>query len=115
MSMNLLSRLGLRRSTLLALIAATPLWGTALLSGCVNEQRNKSIEAMNKGVEAGRQKLYDTATRNLKLATDLDPTNTLAWANQGAVYKDMRKWEECAKAFAEASKLEPSRKAETAS
>ena len=43
-----------------------------LATGCFQE-RNKSIEMMNRGVEAGRQKLYDSAIRDLKSATTIDP------------------------------------------
>lgn len=76
-------------------------------SGCF-EQRNKSIELMNQGVEAGRQKLFDSAVRNLKAATETDPSNHLAFYNLGAVYKDSKKWEDAASAFGQASKLQDS-------
>lgn len=76
-----------------------------LLGGCY-ENRNKSIELMNRGVEMARQKLYDSALRDLKAATETDPSNYVAWANLGAVFKDQKKWEDCAGAFAQASKLQ---------
>ena len=41
-----------------------------LLGGC-NQERNKSIEAMNQGVEAGRQKLFDRAISQLQQAISL--------------------------------------------
>ena len=74
-------------------------------SGCF-ENRNKSIELMNRGVEMAKQKLYDSALRDLKQATEVDPSNYVAWGNLGAVYKDQKKWEECAGAFSQASKLQ---------
>lgn len=74
-------------------------------TGC-NEEHNHSIEVMNKGVEAGRQKIYDTAITNLKQATTIDPTNAAAFYNLGVVYKDERKWPDCAEAFAAAAKLD---------
>ena len=73
-------------------------------SGCY-ENRNKSIELMNEGVEAGRQKLYDTAVRKLKLAAETDPTNYKAWSNLGMIYKDQKKWDEAANAFTKATEL----------
>lgn len=75
-------------------------------AGCMNEDRNKSIEIMNKGVEAGRQKIYDSAIRDLKQATTIDPTNAAAFYNLGVIYKDERKWTDAADAFASAAKLD---------
>lgn len=77
----------------------------ALASGCFKE-RNMSIEVMNQGVEATRAKAYDTAVRKFKEATQLDPSNHLAWAQMGIAYKDQKKWPEAASAFAEATKIE---------
>ena len=49
-------------------------WALCLLlvAGC-NQERNKSIEAMNAGVEAGRQKLYDRAISQMQQAISIDP------------------------------------------
>src|SRR5579883_1998859 len=77
----------------------------AAAPGC-NQERNKSIELMNQGVEMGRQKLYDRAINELKQSVQLDPSNAMAYYNLGVVYKDMKKWPEAADAFAEAVKLE---------
>jgi len=74
-------------------------------TGC-NEDHNRSIEVMNKGVEAGRQKIFDTALTNLKQATVIDPTNAAAFYNMGVIYKDMRKWPEAADAFTSAARLD---------
>src|SRR5262245_42620633 len=75
--------------------------GLFLAGGCY-ENRNKSIEYMNRGVEMGRQKLYDSAVRDLKLAVETDPSNQLAWYNLGIVYKDQKKWDDAANAFQQA-------------
>lgn len=77
----------------------------ALLVGCTQE-RNKSIELMNRGVEAGRQKLFERAITELKQAAATDPTNHLAHFNLGMVYKDQKKWPEAVTAFSEALKYE---------
>lgn len=76
-----------------------------LLAGCYQE-RNKSIEMMNRGVEAGRQKLYDTAIKELKSAVQIDPTNAAAHYNMGIIYKDQKKWADASSAFAEALKYD---------
>src|SRR5687768_16402376 len=75
-------------------------------AGCFQE-RNKSIELMNHGVEMARQKLYDSAIRDLKQAISVDPTNAAAHYNLGIVYKDMKKWNEAAGAFGDAKKYDP--------
>jgi superkiller protein 3 len=76
-----------------------------VIAGC-NQERNHSIEMMNKGVEEGRQKLFDSAVRDLKAALQIDPTNAAASYNLGVVYKDERKWAEAAAAFSDAVKLD---------
>ncbi len=83
----------------------TILVAAALLAGCYQE-RNKSIEYMNKGVEFGRQKIYDSAINNLKLATQTDPTNAAAYYNLGLVYKDQKKWTDASSAFSDAIKYD---------
>ena len=74
-----------------------------LLLGC-NQERNKSIEAMNQGVEAGRQKLYDRAISQLQQAISLDPSNDQAYYNLGVIYKDQKKPTDAAGAFENAVK-----------
>ena len=76
-----------------------------MLAGCYQE-RNKSIELMNQGVEMARQKLYDSAIRDLKQAVTVDPANAAAYYNLGLVYKDMKKWTDAAGAFQEALKTD---------
>src|SRR4051794_7564664 len=75
--------------------------GVVLVAGCYQE-RNKSIELMNHGVEMGRQKLYDSAVRDLKQAINVDPTNAAAHFNLGVIFKDMKKWSDSAGEFGEA-------------
>jgi tetratricopeptide (TPR) repeat protein len=75
-------------------------------TGC-NQEHNKSIEVMNKGVEEGRQKLFDSAIRDLKTATTIDPSNAAAYYNMGVIYKDEHKWTDAADAFNGALRLDP--------
>src|SRR5262249_28248082 len=81
------------------------LLATTFAMGCYQE-RNKSIELMNRGVEMGRQKLYDSAVRDLKQAITVDPTNAAAHYNLGIIYKDMKKWSDAASEFSEALKFD---------
>ena len=76
-----------------------------VVTGC-SLDRNHSIEAMNRGVEFGRQKLFDSAIKEFQTATALDPTNAAAFYNLGVVYKDKKAWPEAAKAFSEAGKID---------
>src|SRR5690349_21497653 len=62
------------------------LWMSVLVAAGCNQEHNKSIEVMNKGVEEGRQKLFDSAIRDLKAATTIDPSNAAAYYNLGVVY-----------------------------
>lgn len=88
------------------IVAALALAGAVLgATGCY-ENRNKSIQLMNEGVELGKQKLYGTGVPKLKQATEVDPTNHLAWFNLGILYKDQRKWDDAASAFSQACKLQ---------
>src|SRR5262245_5277094 len=73
--------------------------------GC-NQERNKSIEMMNKGVEEGRQKLYESALRDLKQSVTIDPSNAAAYYNMGIIYKDERKWSDAADAFTSALRMD---------
>jgi superkiller protein 3 len=91
------------RSLLLTAFLVAPL--SVSLAGCY-ENRNKSIEYMNTGVENAKNKLYDSAVKNLKQAVETDPHNHVAWFNLGIVYKDQKKWDEAASAFSEAVKIE---------
>ena len=76
-----------------------------LIAGCFQE-RNRSIELMNHGVEMGRQKLYDSAIRDLKQAIATDPTNAAAHYNLGIIYKDMKKWPDAQNEFSESLKFD---------
>jgi len=84
------------------------LWvGVVLVAAGCNQEHNKSIEIMNKGVEEGRQKLFDSAIRDLKTATTIDPQNAAAFYNMGIIYKDERKWSDAADAFNSSLRLDP--------
>lgn len=93
------------RFTLGAGLTAVVAASVVFAPGCF-ENRNKSIVLMNNGVDKAKQKLYDGAVRDLKAAVETDPSNFLAWGSLGAVYKDQKKWDEAAKAYEQASKLE---------
>ena len=58
-------------------LCATVMWPL----GC-NQERNKSIELMNHGVEMGRQKLFDRAVSDLNQAL---PTST--WGSSSRTRK----------------------------
>ena len=75
------------------------------LTGCYQE-RNKSLEVMNKGVELGRQKLFDSSIAELKRSITIDPSNAAAYYNMGVVYKDQKKWSDAASAFSDAIKYD---------
>jgi superkiller protein 3 len=69
--------------------------------GC-NEQRNKSIELMNSGVEKYKNRLFDSAERDMQAAIQVDPTNVLAHYNLGKVLEEEKKWNDAASEFEKA-------------
>ncbi len=69
--------------------------------GC-NQEINASIRAMNEGIAATENKNYEEALGHLKTATGAYAQNHEAWYAMGQIYHRQRKWEEAAKAFAEA-------------
>jgi tetratricopeptide (TPR) repeat protein len=89
------------RTSLLALTMAASLGGG--LSACdgfvCSQQRIKAIELANKGVEAFKNGLYETAERELKAAIQTDPTYEIAHYNLGKVYQKQRKWDKAIDAF----------------
>jgi Tfp pilus assembly protein PilF len=64
-----------------------------------SQQRIKAIESANKGVEAFKNNLYDTAERELRSAIQTDATYEMAWYNLGKVYQKQRKWDKAIEAF----------------
>ena len=64
-----------------------------------SQQRIKAIEIANKGVEAFKNNLYDSAERELRLSIQTDPTYEMAYYNLGKVYQKQRKWDKAIDAF----------------
>jgi tetratricopeptide (TPR) repeat protein len=85
--------------------------GLFALSACdgfvCSQQRIKAMELSNKGADAFKNGLYDTAERELKLAIQTDPTFEVAHYNLGKVYQKQRKWDKAMEAFAAASERDP--------
>ena len=65
-----------------------------------SQERIKAIEIANKGVEAFKNNLYDSAERELRLAIQTDPAYEMAYYNLGKVYQKQRKWDKAVEAFA---------------
>ncbi len=75
-------------------------------TGC-NEDHNRSIEVMNKGVEAGRQKIFDSAIRDLKQATVIDPNQRPGRSTTSASSTRMSaSGRDAAEAFTSAARLD---------
>ncbi len=72
-----------------------------------SQQRIKAIELANRGAEAFRNNLYDTAEKDLKQAIQTDPTYDLAYYNLGKVLQKQRKWDQAAEAFESAAQRSP--------
>jgi Tfp pilus assembly protein PilF len=72
-----------------------------------SQERIKAIEIANKGVEAFKNNLYDSAERELRLSIQTDPTYEMAHYNLGKVYQKQRKWDKAIDAFEGAAKLSP--------
>lgn len=77
------------------------------LVGCVNQEQNESIKAMNLGVEAANAQQYSVAERHLKDAVRIYPENHRAWYNLGQILAQQKEWEKAATAFGNAVKHSP--------
>jgi tetratricopeptide (TPR) repeat protein len=73
-----------------------------------SQERIKAIEIANKGVEAFKNNLYDSAERELRLSMQTDPTYEMAYYNLGKVYQKQRKWDKAIEAFEGAAQRSPS-------
>ena len=73
-----------------------------------SQQRIKAIEIANKGVEAFKNNLYDSAERELRLSIQTDPTYEMAYYNLGKVYQKQRKWDKAIDSFEGAAQRSPS-------
>ncbi len=72
-----------------------------------SQERIKAIELANRGAEAFKNNLYDTAEKDLKQAIQVDPTYEIAHYNLGKVYQKQRKWDKAAEAFEAAAQRSP--------
>ena len=72
-----------------------------------SQERIKAIELANRGAEAFRNNLYDTAEKDLKQASQVDPSYEIAYYNLGKVYQKQRKWDKAAEAFEAAVQRSP--------
>jgi tetratricopeptide (TPR) repeat protein len=73
-----------------------------------SQQRIKAIELANRGAEAFKNNLYDTAEKDLKQAIQTDPSYDIAYYNLGKVMQKQRKWDKAAEAFEQAAQRSPS-------
>ena len=72
-----------------------------------SQQRIKAIELANRGADAFKNSLYDTAEKDLKQAIQTDPTYDIAYYNLGKVLQKQRKWDQAAEAFESAAQKSP--------
>lgn len=72
-----------------------------------SQERIKAIELANRGAEAFKNNLYDTAEKELKQAIQVDPSYEIAHYNLGKVYQKQRKWDKAAEAFEAAVQRAP--------
>jgi tetratricopeptide (TPR) repeat protein len=72
-----------------------------------SQERIKAIELANRGVEAFRNNLYDTAEKDLKQAIQTDPSYDVAYYNLGKVFQKQRKWDAASEAFEQAAQRAP--------
>jgi len=72
-----------------------------------SQERIKAIELANRGAEAFKNNLYDTAEKELKQSITVDPSYEMAHYNLGKVYQKQRKWDKAAEAFEAAVQRAP--------
>jgi superkiller protein 3 len=72
-----------------------------------SQERIKAIELANRGAEAFRNNLYDTAEKDLKQAIQTDPTYDIAYYNLGKVLQKQRKFDQATEAFESAAQKSP--------
>lgn len=64
-----------------------------------SQARIKAIELNNRGVEAMKNNLYDTAEKEFKQAIQTDPSYEMSHYNLGKTFQKQRKWDKAAEAF----------------
>jgi tetratricopeptide (TPR) repeat protein len=79
----------------------------AALAGCPNQDRNESIEHMNKGAHALSKHQLETAIVELKEAVRIYPKNHVAEYQLGVAYDKRKNYEDSAKHFGNAVQLLP--------
>jgi tetratricopeptide (TPR) repeat protein len=72
-----------------------------------SQERIKSIELANRGVDEFKNNLYDSAEKDLKQAIQTDPTYVVAHYNLGKVFQKQRKWDKAIESFESAVQREP--------
>ncbi len=81
-----------------------PALAVLLLAGCPDQDKNASIEAANKGVEAFAHESWETAINHFQDAVKLYPGNHAAWYSMGQVYARKNEWDKATNAFEQAVK-----------
>lgn len=64
-----------------------------------SQQRIKAMELNNRGVDAFKNSLFDSAEREFKAAIQMDPSYEIAHYNLGKVFQKQRKWDKALEAF----------------
>ena len=72
-----------------------------------SQERIKAIELANRGADAFKNNLYDTAEKELKQAIQTDPSYEIAYYNLGKVYQKQRKWDKATEYFEQAAQRAP--------
>lgn len=67
----------------------------------------ESVKAMNEGVAYARQGIPNRAVKSLKRATEIDPSNSLAFYNLAQVHMDAQRWPEAKDALVQAVTIDP--------
>ena len=72
-----------------------------------SQERIKAIELNNRGVDAFKNNLYDSAEKDLKEAIAKDPGYEMSYYNLGKVYQKQRKWDKAIEQFEQATQRQP--------
>src|SRR5438477_10104355 len=72
-----------------------------------SQERIKAIELANRGADAFKNNLYDTAEKELKQAIQTDPSYEIAYYNLGKVFQKQRKWDKAIESFEQAVQHKP--------
>lgn len=72
-----------------------------------SQERIKAMELSNRGTEAFKNALYDSAEKDFRQAIQTDPSYENAHYNLGKVYQKQRKWDKAVEAFEQAVQRAP--------